>query len=77
MEICEAHWSFQHVILKGLGSILKAIDDSMDLIRFRKSDKGNLIDLNFILRNIKPFQTNFKRITCSKNGVILFTETQK
>ena len=46
---------FNRECFKGLGGILKVIDDSMGVIRFRKYDKGNLIDLNLILRNTKPF----------------------
>ena len=58
-------------------SFLKVGDESMSVIRFRTTAKGNLPHLSNILRNPEPLGTEFKTVACSVTGYLIFIEVQR
>ena len=58
-------------------SYLKVIDDSMSVIRFWTTEKGNLIHLSYIFRKLKPLGKEFKKPTCYITGDFLFVEVRR
>ena len=53
---------------------LKIGDDSMVVIRFQTTYKGNLPHLSYIFRNPEPLGTEFKTMDCSVTEALLFIE---
>ena len=49
----------------------------MSAIRFRKTAKGNLPHLSYILRKPEPLGNEFKTVSCSVTGALLFIEVQR
>ena len=57
-------------------SYLKVGGDSMSSIHFWTTSKGNLPHLSYILRKLDPLGIEFKTVTCSVTGALLFVEIQ-
>ena len=58
-------------------SFLKVGDESMSAIRFRTTEKGNLLHLSYIFRKPEPLGTEFKTVACYVTGALLFIEVQR
>ena len=58
-------------------SYMKVRDDSTSAISFWKTAKGNLTHLYYIFCNTEPMWTEFKTVTCSVTGVLIFTKVQR
>ena len=58
-------------------SFLKVGDDSMSVIRFRTTAKGNLPHLSYIFRKQEPLGTDFKKVACSATGALLYIESHR
>ena len=56
---------------------LKVGDDSMSAILFRTMAKGNLPHLYYILFQPKPLGKEFKIVTFSVTGALIFIEFQR
>ena len=56
-----------------IGSIsMKVGDESMSAIRFRTTAKGNLPHLSYIFCKPEPLGIEFKKVSCSVTGALLF-----
>ena len=58
-------------------SYLKVGDYSMSEISFQTAAKGNLPHLSYILRNMDPLGKEFKTVTCSVTGYLMFIEVHR
>ena len=58
-------------------SFLKVGGESMSAIRFRTTAKGDLPHLSYILRKPEPLGTEFKTVSCSATGDLIFIESQR
>ena len=56
-------------------SSLKVGNDSMIVIRFWTTEKGNLPHLSYILRNPETLGKEFKKVACSITGALLFIDS--
>ena len=52
-------------------SFWKVGDESMSVIRFRTTAKGNLTHLSYIFRKPEPLCTEFKTVACYVTGALL------
>ena len=57
-------------------SFLKVGDESTSAIRFQMTAKGNLPRLSYIFRKPEPLGTEFKTVSWSVRGPLLFIEVQ-
>ena len=57
-------------------SFLKVGDDSMSVILFRTTAKGNLPHLSYIFRKPEPLGNEFKTFDYSVTGALLFIEVK-
>ena len=58
-------------------SYLKVGDESMSVMRFQTTEKGNLSHLSYIFRKTEPLGEEFKTVACSITGVVIFVELQR
>ena len=49
----------------------------MSEIRFQTTEKGNLTHLSYVLLSTEPLMTDFKTVSCSVAGALLFIEVQR
>ena len=68
---------FNSACKKIAASFLKVGDESMSVIRFRTTSKGNLPHLSYIFRKPEPLGTEFKTVACSVTGALLFIKVQR
>ena len=55
-------------------SYLKVGDESISVIRFRTTAKGNLTHLYYIFYNLDPLETEFNTVSCYSTGALLLIE---
>ena len=55
-------------------SYLKVGGDSMNVIRFRATAKGNLYHVYYIFRKLEPLGTEFNTVTNYVTGDLIFIE---
>ena len=56
---------------------LKVRDESMNVILFRTTWKGDLPHLSYIFCKPEPLGTEFKKVACSVTGALIFLEIQR
>ena len=52
-------------------------DESISVIRFRTTAKGNLTHLYYIFYNLDPLETEFNTVSCYSTGALLLIEVHR
>ena len=58
-------------------SYLKVGDESMSAISFCTTEKGNLLHFSYIFCKPEPLGIEFKTVSCSVTGALLFIEFKR